>query len=188
MNKENYNFFHMLGAEVELASNNISDDSYINMLCDNKKFSHDSNASDESSKIMARCFRNILVNFHDENNQKEAIKIASVMDHIANKSSNLNNYEKKFLIKAATSVKALGLLSAIPSKTVGLLGVSIPALAALLGGAYYMGEREINEDSKEIEKDKAKTIAYRTLTADIVRRLKNEGLTSEEISEYLDNK
>ena len=54
--------------------------------------------------------------------------------------------------------------------------------------AHNVKEKVAEKIDEVKEKDKAKTIAYRTLTADIVRRLKNEGLTSEEISEYLDNK
>lgn len=70
--------------------------------------------------------------------------------------------------------KALpGVLGSLP----GLAIASIPVLGALLAGSAYFAEKEVNEDSATVELQKAKNIAYRTLAADVARRLRDEGLS-----------
>ena len=70
--------------------------------------------------------------------------------------------------------KALpGVLGSLP----GLAVASIPVLGALLAGSAYFAEKEANEDSAAVELQKAKNIAYRTLAADVARRLRDEGLS-----------
>lgn len=70
--------------------------------------------------------------------------------------------------------KALpGVLGSLP----GLAIASIPVLGALLAGSAYFTEKELNEDNATVELQKAKNIAYRTLAADVARRLRDEGLS-----------
>ena len=59
----------------------------------------------------------------------------------------------------------------------GLALAAIPIIGALLSGSAYFAEKSVNEDSADVEKQKAKNIAYRTLAADVVRRLRDEGLS-----------
>lgn len=70
--------------------------------------------------------------------------------------------------------KALpGVLGSLPGLTIA----SIPVLGALLAGSAYFTEKQLNEDNATVELQKAKNIAYRTLAADVARRLRDEGLS-----------
>ena len=72
------------------------------------------------------------------------------------------------------AAKALpGVVGGLP----GLALAAIPIIGALLSGSAYFAEKSVNEDSADVEKQKAKNIAYRTLAADVVRRLRDEGLS-----------
>ena len=59
----------------------------------------------------------------------------------------------------------------------GVALAAIPIIGALLAGSAYFAEKGVNEDTAEVEKQKAKNIAYRTLSADVARRLRDEGLS-----------
>lgn len=83
------------------------------------------------------------------------------------------------MLKYANPATA-GFFKALPGVLGGLPGLaiaSIPVLGALLAGSAYFTEKELNEDNATAELQKAKNIAYRTLAADVARRLRDEGLS-----------
>ncbi len=84
------------------------------------------------------------------------------------------------MLKHASNLVIGGVAKAIPGVVGGLPGIAlaaIPIIGALLSGSAYFAEKGVNEDSTDVEKQKAKNIAYRTLAADVVRRLRDEGLS-----------
>lgn len=82
--------------------------------------------------------------------------------------------------KHASNLALGAAAKALPGVVGGLPGLAlaaIPIIGALLSGSAYFAEKSVNEDSADVEKQKAKNIAYRTLAADVVRRLRDEGLS-----------
>lgn len=83
-------------------------------------------------------------------------------------------------IKCASGAMASNMAKILPVAAGSFPGVAlaaIPIIGALLAGSAYFAEKGVNEDTAEVEKQKAKNIAYRTLSADVARRLRDEGLS-----------
>ena len=148
---------------------------------------------------LASYFKDVL-DYADEN---KYLPESYIFNKIASaNSSNWNEYYQNVMdttISAAyDSTEAMhkyaNPASALGGITKGIAGITgsmsgatlaaIPVLGALLAGAGYMLEKNVNEDTAETEKQKAKNIAYRSLAADIVRRLKEKGLTIENPEDY----
>lgn len=52
---------------------------------------------------------------------------------------------------------------------------AIPILGAMLAGSAYFAHKDINEDEEDTEKTKGKQVAYRILSGDVARRLRDKG-------------
>lgn len=148
---------------------------------------------------LASYFKDVL-DYADEN---KYLPESYIFNKIASaNSSNWNDYYQNVIdttISAAYDstesmykyANPVGVLGGITKGIAGATGsmsgatlAAIPVLGALLAGAGYMLEKNVNEDNAETEKQKAKNIAYRSLAADIVRRLREKGLTIENIEDY----
>lgn len=147
---------------------------------------------------LASYFKDVL-DYADEN---KYLPESYIFNKIASaNSSNWNSYYQNVIDTAISSAydstetfckfAGPGIMSGLTKGIAGITGsmsgatlAAIPVLGALLAGAGYMLEKNVNEDNAETEKQKAKNIAYRSLAADIVRRLKEKGLTIENPEDY----
>lgn len=147
---------------------------------------------------LASYFKDVL-DYADEN---KYLPESYIFNKIASAdSSNWNSYYQNVIDTAISSAydstetfckyAGPGIMGGLTKGIAGITGsmsgatlAAIPVLGALLAGAGYMLEKNVNEDNAETEKQKAKNIAYRSLAADIVRRLKEKGLTIENPEDY----
>lgn len=147
---------------------------------------------------LASYFKDVL-DYADEN---KYLPESYIFNKIASaNSSNWNSYYQNVIDTAISSAydstetfckfAGPGIMGGLTKGIAGITGsmsgatlAAIPVLGALLAGAGYMLEKNVNEDNAETEKQKAKNIAYRSLAADIVRRLKEKGLTIENPEDY----
>lgn len=181
--------------ELGISSDNVSADvinKYAAMEEENKAY-----IIDNVYVKLASYFKDVL-DYADEN---KYIPESYIFNKIASAdSSNWNDYYQNVIdTTISTACESTEIMTkhagtALAGLTKGIAGVTgsmsgatlaaIPVLGALLAGAGYMLEKNVNEDSAETEKQKAKNIAYRSLAADIVRRLKEKGLTIENPEDY----
>lgn len=175
-------YFTKLGQDIELYSQGMTNisNSVIDGYDSLESLSNANYTSDFAWKKIAKCLCNIILHSgYDTANVKQA---AALYASIATKENDLSDFDRNVMKKSAsTALKALSGVTGLMGSGFASVGAMIPVLSALLGGAYYLGEKGLKEDTKSIEKDKARTMTYRALTADLVKRLHEQGLTDEEI-------
>ena len=182
---KNFNFkdFGVLTGLVELGIDPTSLNYNTVSKYANEETRHKPELVESVYKKLASSFANIISRSSDA----DAVKATYILNKIASSDyvdwnpyfqNVINTCVQASIDSVSTKKYAANALKALTSLT-GAAGhtvmYAIPLIGALLAGAGYLAERNVNEDQLETEKEKAKNIAYRSLTADVVKRLKQEG-------------